>query len=145
MIKDEGLNTESIVKKLQSTMMDGMMTFTMVTLFLMMLLPWQQSCRLPHGHLRTNHHNSPCMMGIPTEAIPDELRSNHMIIWWQHYCHGKVLRHGSQECGSDLVFFFSTRNNHIMAETEGYASHKLPGLPNEASECSSSIPVHTRP
>jgi hypothetical protein len=39
MIKDEGLNTESFVKKVQPTMMDGMMTFTMVTLLLMMLLP----------------------------------------------------------------------------------------------------------
>jgi hypothetical protein len=68
MIKGEGLNTESFIKKLQSTMMDGMMTFTMVTLLLMMLLPWQQSCRLPHGHLRTNHHNSPCMMGILTQS-----------------------------------------------------------------------------
>ena len=66
MIKDEGLNTESFIKKVQPTMMDGMMTFTMVTLLLMMLLPWQQSCRLPHGHLRTNRHNSPCMTGILT-------------------------------------------------------------------------------
>jgi hypothetical protein len=32
-----------------------------------------------------------------------------------------------------------------MAEAEGYAGHKLLGLPNEASDCSSSIPVHTRP
>jgi hypothetical protein len=31
MIKDEGLNTKSFVKKVQPTMMDGMMTFTMVT------------------------------------------------------------------------------------------------------------------
>jgi hypothetical protein len=41
MVKDEGLNTESFVKKLQSTMIDGMMIFTMVTLLLMMLPPWQ--------------------------------------------------------------------------------------------------------
>jgi hypothetical protein len=41
MIKDEGLNTESFVKKLQSMMIDGMMTYTMVILLLMMLLPWQ--------------------------------------------------------------------------------------------------------
>jgi hypothetical protein len=68
MIKDEGPNTERFAKKLQSTMMDGMMTFTMVTLLLMMLLPWQQSCRLPHGHLRTNRHNSPCMTGILTRS-----------------------------------------------------------------------------
>jgi hypothetical protein len=62
------------------------------------------------------------------EAIPHELRSNHIIIWWQHCCHGKVLRHGSQERGSDLVFFSSAGNNYIMAEAEEYAPHKLPGL-----------------
>jgi hypothetical protein len=37
-IKDEGLNIESFVKKLQSTMMDGMRIYTMVILLLMMLL-----------------------------------------------------------------------------------------------------------
>jgi hypothetical protein len=37
------------------------------------------------------------------EAIPHKLRSNHIIIWWQHCYHGKVLCHGSKECGSDLV------------------------------------------
>jgi hypothetical protein len=30
--------------------------------------PLQQSCRLPHGHLRTNRHNSPCMTGILTRS-----------------------------------------------------------------------------
>jgi hypothetical protein len=54
-------------------------------------------------------------------------------------------RHGSQECGSELVFFSSAGNNYIVAEAEGYASHKLPELPNEASDRSSSIPVHARP
>jgi hypothetical protein len=38
MTKDEGLNRESFVKKVQSMMMNGMMTFIMVTLLLMMLL-----------------------------------------------------------------------------------------------------------
>jgi hypothetical protein len=47
---------------------DDMMTFTMVTSLLMILLPWQQSCRLPHGYLHTNRHNSPCMTGIPTRS-----------------------------------------------------------------------------
>jgi hypothetical protein len=32
-----------------------------------------------------------------------------------------------------------------MAEAEGYASHQLLGLPDEASDCSSSIPMHARP
>jgi hypothetical protein len=31
-----------------------------------------------------------------------------------------------------LVFFSSARNNYILAEVKGYASHKLPGLPNKA-------------
>jgi hypothetical protein len=43
------------------------------------------------------------------------------------------------------VLFSSARNNHIVAEAEGYASRKLQGLPNEGSDCSSSILVHTRP
>jgi hypothetical protein len=32
-----------------------------------------------------------------------------------------------------------------MAEAKGYASHQLLGFPNEASDCSSSIPMHTGP
>jgi hypothetical protein len=32
-----------------------------------------------------------------------------------------------------------------MAEVKGYVSHKLLGLPNEASDCSSFVPVHARP
>jgi hypothetical protein len=38
MTKDEGLNRESFVKKVQAMTMNGMMTFTMATLLLMMLL-----------------------------------------------------------------------------------------------------------
>jgi hypothetical protein len=32
--------------------------------FLMMLLPWQQNCRLFHGPHHTSHLSFPCMMGI---------------------------------------------------------------------------------
>jgi hypothetical protein len=38
MTKDEGINRESFIKKAQSMMMNGMMTFIMVTLLLMTLL-----------------------------------------------------------------------------------------------------------
>ena len=38
MTKDESLNRESFIEKVQPTMMDGMMTFIMVTLLSMMLL-----------------------------------------------------------------------------------------------------------
>jgi hypothetical protein len=41
----------------------------------------------------------------------------------QHCCHGEVLRHGSKKCGSNMVFFSSSRNNYFVAEAEGYASH----------------------
>jgi hypothetical protein len=37
MTKDKGLNRDSFIKKVQPMMMDGMMTFVMVTLLLMML------------------------------------------------------------------------------------------------------------
>jgi hypothetical protein len=64
---------------------------------------------------------------------------------WQHRYHGEILRHGSQECCLNLVFFSLARNNHIVAEVEGYASHQLLGLSDEASDCSSPISVHTGP
>jgi hypothetical protein len=32
-----------------------------------------------------------------------------------------------------------------MAEAEGYASHQLSGFLDEASDCSSSIPMHIGP
>jgi hypothetical protein len=44
-----------------------------------------------------------------------------------------------------MVLFSSVGNNHIVAEAEGYASHPLFELSDEASDCSSSIPVHTGP
>jgi hypothetical protein len=49
MTKTEGLNTESFVKTIHTTMINGMMIFIMEILPLMMLLLWQQCCRLPHG------------------------------------------------------------------------------------------------
>jgi hypothetical protein len=49
MNKTEGPSIGSFVKKAYSTKMDGMMILIMIPLLLMMLLPWQQNCRLPHG------------------------------------------------------------------------------------------------
>jgi hypothetical protein len=39
------------------------MTFIMVTLLLMMLLPWQQNCRLFYGHSPTSHPQLPMYDG----------------------------------------------------------------------------------
>jgi hypothetical protein len=44
-----------------------------------------------------------------------------------------------------MVFFSSSENNHVVAEAEGYASHQLLGFPDEASDSSSFIAMHTGP
>jgi hypothetical protein len=41
----------------------GVIISIMEILLLMMLLLYQQNCRLPHGPHHTSHLNSPCMMG----------------------------------------------------------------------------------
>jgi hypothetical protein len=61
MTKTEGLNTESFVKTIHTTMMNGMMIF--MAILLMMLLLWQQICRLPHTPHHTSHLRFLCMMG----------------------------------------------------------------------------------
>jgi hypothetical protein len=67
MIKTEGPNTGSFVKRAYSTKMDDMMILIMIPLLLMMLLPWQQICRLSHGHNPTSHPSYPSTMGTRTQ------------------------------------------------------------------------------
>jgi hypothetical protein len=67
MNKTEGHNIGSFVRKAYSMKMDGMMILIMIPLLLMMLLPWQQNCRLSHGHNPTSHPNYPCTMGTQTQ------------------------------------------------------------------------------
>jgi hypothetical protein len=64
----EDPNTGSFVKKACSMKMDAMMILIMMPLLLMMLLPWQQNCRLPHGPRHTSHLSFPCMMGIQIQS-----------------------------------------------------------------------------
>jgi hypothetical protein len=66
MNKIEGPNTGSFVKKAYSTKMDGMMILIMMPLILMMLLSWQQNCRLSHGHNLISHLSYHCMMDTQT-------------------------------------------------------------------------------
>jgi hypothetical protein len=58
-----------------------------------------------------------------SKVVSHELRSNHILIWWQHGCHGEILRHGGQECSSNVVFFPSPKNDHVMAKAEGHAGN----------------------
>ncbi len=67
MITTEGPSTSSFVKRAHSTKMNGTMILIMVALLLMMLLPWQQNCRLFHGHNPTSHLSYPCTMGTQTQ------------------------------------------------------------------------------
>jgi hypothetical protein len=57
----------SFIRKAYSTRMDGMIILIMIPSILMMLLSWQQSCRLFHGHNPTSHLSYPCTMGTQTQ------------------------------------------------------------------------------
>jgi hypothetical protein len=61
---DQGLSTETFVKRARSMKKDGMMISIMIPLLLIMLLPWHLNCRLSHGPHHTSHLSYPCMMGI---------------------------------------------------------------------------------
>jgi hypothetical protein len=69
-----------------------------------------------HGPHHTSHLSSPCMMDIQIQSVFDELRSNYIFVWGQHCNHGEVLRHGRPECSSNMVFFSSARDHHVVAE-----------------------------
>jgi hypothetical protein len=66
--KTEGPITESFIKKIHTMMMNGMVIFIMAILLSMMLLLWQQSCRLSHGPHHTSHLSFLCMMGTQTPS-----------------------------------------------------------------------------
>jgi hypothetical protein len=51
------------------------------------------------------------------------------------------LRHGILLFGRGQL----RRDNYVVAKAKGYASHQLPGLPDEASHCPSPILVHVGP
>jgi hypothetical protein len=65
-----------------------------------------------------------------------------MVVTWLSW---RILHHGSQERGTDVVFFPSPGNNHIMAKAEGHAGNQLSRFPDEANNCPSPVPVHARP
>jgi hypothetical protein len=81
MTRTEGLNTGSFVRRAHSTKMNGTMTFIMVTLLLMMLLLWQQNCRLSHGHNPTGHPVVHVLWAFRSIAILDDLRGNNILVW----------------------------------------------------------------
>jgi hypothetical protein len=68
MTKTDGPSIGSFVKKIHTMMMNGRVTFIMAILLLMMLLPWQQNCMLPHTPHHTSHLSFLCMMGTQTRS-----------------------------------------------------------------------------
>jgi hypothetical protein len=68
MTRTEDLHKESFVRTILTMMMIGMMISIMETLLLMILLLYQQNCRLPHGPHHTSHLSSPCMMGTQIQS-----------------------------------------------------------------------------
>jgi hypothetical protein len=80
MTRTEGLNTGSFIKIAHSTKMNGMMTFIMLTLLLMMLLPWQQNCRLFHGHNPTSHPVAHVRWALGPKAIISSYGGNVVVM-----------------------------------------------------------------
>jgi hypothetical protein len=66
--KTEGLIIGSFVKRIHTMMMNGMVIFIMEILLSMMLLLWQQSCRLRHGPHHTSHVSFLCTMGTQARS-----------------------------------------------------------------------------
>jgi hypothetical protein len=60
---------------------------------------------------------------LGSEVVSHKLRSNYILIWGQHDCHGEIFHHGGQQCSLDVVFFPSSGNNHVMAKAEGHAGN----------------------
>jgi hypothetical protein len=58
--------TGSFSKRIHTMMVNGMVIFIMAILLLIMLLLWQQICRLPLGPHHTCHFSFLRMMGIQT-------------------------------------------------------------------------------
>ena len=79
-----------------------------------------------------------------SEVISYELWGHNIIIWWQHNSNGKIICHGGQKCCSDMVFFPSTKCSDLMADAQGYASHKFSGFLDKANYCLGLVPMHPR-
>jgi hypothetical protein len=68
MIRTEGLRAESSIRKASTMRTTGMKISIMEILLSMMLLLYQQNCRLHHGHSLTSHPSSPCTTVIQTRS-----------------------------------------------------------------------------
>jgi hypothetical protein len=145
MTRTEGLSIGSFVRKAHSTKMNSTTTSIMVTLLSMRFSSGSRIAGYPMATVLQATSVTHVWWAFGSKAISDELRGNNILVWGQRCFHGKVLRHGSQKHGPDMVFLSSARDNHIMVEAEGHASHLLPGLSNEANHCSDLVSMHARP
>ena len=68
MIKAEGFHAESFIRKASTMRMTSMKISIMETLLLMMLLLFQQNCRLHLGHRLTSHLSFPYMTVTQTRS-----------------------------------------------------------------------------
>jgi hypothetical protein len=98
--------------------------------------PWPPSYKPPQLPMYDGH-SDPKQFLMSYEATISSYGGNTAVM-------AKIFRHGRQECCTNLVLLLSARNNHIMAEAEGYADHQFPRVSNEAGHRSSLIPVHPR-
>jgi hypothetical protein len=98
--------------------------------------PWPQSYKPPQLPMYDGH-SDPKQFLMSYEATISSYGGNTAVM--------AVFRHGCQECCTNLVLLSSARDNHLMAKAKGHVDNQLPRVSNEASHCSSFIPVHPGP
>jgi hypothetical protein len=77
--------------------------------------PWPPSYKPPQLPLYDGH-SDPKQFLMSYEATISSYGGNTRVM-------AKFFRHDSQKCSSNLVFVSQARDNHIMAEAQGYANH----------------------
>jgi hypothetical protein len=125
-------------------MMNGMMTFIMVTFTFDGAYPiaaelqatsWPPSYKPPQLPMYDGH-SDPKQFLMSYEATISSYGGNIAVM-------GKYFVMAVRSVAQTL--YSSARNNHFLAEAEGYASHQLSRFPDKASDCPSTVPMYARP
>jgi hypothetical protein len=77
--------------------------------------PWPPSYKSPQLPMYDRHSDPKQFLMSYEETISS--------YGGQYRSHSEILRHGSQECCTNLVLLSSARNNHIMGEAKGHTDH----------------------
>jgi hypothetical protein len=99
--------------------------------------PWPQSYKPPQLPMYDRH--------LDPKQFLMSYEATNILVWGNTVVMAKSFVMVVRSVALDLVFLPSAKNNHIMAEAQGYASHQFPRLSDEANHCSGFVSMHTRP